>query len=149
MTRISSLWVTASISILVSREVVHAQTCLASPPAVLHGATRADDSEWDPIPGVDHAYQRTITFDKCTKSWEDVNAVITTRLFDCFFPSQTLRFKRGTLYEVTIVNALEAESPDNPTEMNVQKDVNTTNIHTHGLHLSGMGDSDNVFSFVF
>jgi len=133
----------ATISLLL--ESVYGQSCLASPPAVRHDATRDEDSEWEAIPGVSNAYQRVITFDKCTKYWEDVNAIITTRLFDCYFPSQTLRFKRGTLYQITVENNLGPESPDNPTESNVWKDGNTTNIHTHGLHLSGMYDSDNVF----
>ena len=148
MTQFTFFWGSVLFWCLISWDYVLAQTCLSSPAAVVHGATRSEDSEWDPIPGVKNAYRRTITFQKCTKYWEDVNAIITTRLFDCFFPSQTLRFKRGTLYEVTIQNDLEAESDDNPTDMNVPKDGNTTNIHTHGLHLSGMRDSDNVFSFV-
>jgi len=123
-----------------------AQTCLSSPLAVLHNKTRAKDIEWEAIPGVDNAFQRTVTFDAFTKSWEDVNALITTRLFDGNFPSETWRFEAGKLYEITVVNNLGPESPDNPTDMNVYKDGNTTNVHTHGLHLSGMGDSDNVFT---
>jgi len=123
------------------------QECLSSPPAVLHDATRDEDDEWEAIPGVSNAYRRTVTFDAYQKHWEDVNALITTRGFDKNFPSETWRFRRGNLYEITVVNNLGPESKDNPTEMNVAsgKDGNTTNIHTHGLHLSGMNDADNVF----
>ena len=41
------------------------------------------------------------------------------------------------------------QQPLNPIEMNVPRDVNTTNLHVHGLHMSPMNDSDNVFRLVW
>ena len=110
----SSLLHAALFTVIVLWEGIHSQTCLSSPPSIRHDVTRSEDSEWEAIPEVSNAYRRTIVFDKYTKEWEDVNAVITTRLFDGFFPSQTLRFKRGTLYELTVVNNLGPEAVDNP-----------------------------------
>ncbi len=74
-----------------------------------------------------------------------INAQITTRLFNDSFPSQTIRFERGNQYQITVINNLGPESPYNPTEINVWKDPNTTNIHTHGAHISGVAPGDSVF----
>ncbi|CAM9533462.1 unnamed protein product [Sphacelaria rigidula] len=45
-------------------------------------------------------------------------------------------------YNLTLTNALEFPNPSG--EWNTMKDPNTTNIHTHGLHLSGESPSDDV-----
>ena len=121
--------------------------CLRSPPAVLHNAVRSEDIEWSNVNRFENTYEYSIDFDVADKSWAytSMDIEITTRLFDSFFPSQTLRFERGSTYLITLRNRLGPESPENPTEMNVWKDVNTTNLHLHGLHMSGMGASDNVF----
>lgn len=71
---------------------------------------------------------------------------ITTRLHNGMLPSPTLRMERGARYIVTVSNQLGPEAPNNPTGMNGVKDPNTTNIHTHGPHLSGTAPADDVFS---
>eukprot|EP01095_Lingulamoeba_sp_RSL-Kostka_P016281 TRINITY_DN791_c0_g1_i2.p1 TRINITY_DN791_c0_g1~~TRINITY_DN791_c0_g1_i2.p1 ORF type:complete len:528 (+),score=159.44 TRINITY_DN791_c0_g1_i2:56-1639(+) len=58
-------------------------------------------------------------------------------------PSPTLRFTRGKTYNLLLINDLEPVEI-NP-EHNVLKNPNVTNIHTHGLHISGEGNSDNVY----
>jgi len=129
--------------------VSDAQQCpengLQSPPTVQHNSSRPGDIEWEAVPGLNNTWRYTLIFDAETKEWPDLNTRVVTRLFNGYMPSQTLRFKRGNQYRITVQNNLGPESADNPTGFNVEKDVNTTNIHTHGLHISGHGDSDNVF----
>ena len=122
----------------------NAQTCLSSPPAVTHNAV-GNDVEWTEIGP--NTFATTLVFDVSTKEWPDasMNARIRTRLFNDSFPSQTLRFERGKQYIVSAINALGAESEHNPTQNNVPKDPNTTNVHTHGLHISGDERADSVF----
>lgn len=55
----------------------------------------------------------------------------------------TLRAHPGDTLRVTLKNDLEPEI-DHPGDMNVLHDFNTTNLHTHGLHVSPTGTSDNV-----
>ena len=45
-------------------------------------------------------------------------------------------------YELTYTNNLEGPNPGG--EWNNMKDPNTTNIHTHGLHISGESPADDV-----
>lgn len=45
-------------------------------------------------------------------------------------------------YQLTFTNALEWPSPGG--SWNTLKDPNTTNIHTHGLHISGESPADDV-----
>jgi FtsP/CotA-like multicopper oxidase with cupredoxin domain len=54
----------------------------------------------------------------------------------------TLRFRSGDVVEVDLVNALPAEPPAH--HRNGPHALNTTNLHTHGLHVSPAGNSDNV-----
>eukprot|EP01084_Bolivina_argentea_P269884 458798_1 len=128
----------------VNIKLLHSQTCLSSPQAITHNAN-GNDIEWTEISS--NTFSTRLIFDVSTQSWPDlaINAEITTRLFNNSLPSQTLRFKRGNKYQITVINNLGPESIHNPTAHNVPKDPNTTNIHTHGLHLSGEIPSDNVF----
>ena len=73
----------------------------------------------------------------------------TTRVHNESLPSPTLIFYPGNTYHIQLINKLYPESSSNPTELNVFKDPNTTNLHTHGLHLSGVKPADNIFTTVF
>eukprot|EP01083_Nonionella_stella_P286164 973958_1 len=121
--------------------------CLKSPPAITHDIQNEGDIEWNEIST--NTYSATFVFDAATKIWNpsdfSINAQITTRLFNGSFPSQTWRMKRGKQYQITIINNLGPESIYNPTGHNVPKDPNTTNIHTHGLHIGGERPGDSVF----
>jgi FtsP/CotA-like multicopper oxidase with cupredoxin domain/peroxiredoxin len=55
----------------------------------------------------------------------------------------TLRCRPGDLLRITLENQLPAE-PYMPGEMNMLHSFNVTNLHTHGLHVSPSGNSDNV-----
>lgn len=56
----------------------------------------------------------------------------------------TLRAKPGDKLKVLIKNALPPNPSMNDMNMNVPHGFNTTNFHTHGLHVSPSGISDNV-----
>ena len=101
---------------------------LQSPPAVMHGATRPEDIEWEVDPNDPNIFKYELVFDGYVKEWETLNARIRTRLFNDYFPLQTLRFERGKQYQINVINNLGPESPDNPPNMNVEKDPNTTNV---------------------
>jgi FtsP/CotA-like multicopper oxidase with cupredoxin domain/peroxiredoxin len=55
----------------------------------------------------------------------------------------TLRVKPGDTLRVTVKNDLPTQ-PWKKDSMNTLHDFNTTNLHTHGLHVSPNGISDNV-----
>eukprot|EP01084_Bolivina_argentea_P033175 61396_1 len=116
-----------------------------NPIAVTHGAT-GGDIEW--VTEAAKTYSITLTFDVATFTFNipnEVNSQITTRVYNGSLPGPTLRFQRGNQYQVTLINTLGAEDSTNPTQDNVPKDINTTNIHVHGLHIGGMVPGDNVF----
>lgn len=55
----------------------------------------------------------------------------------------TLRCKPGDTLAITLQNQLAPEAYD-PGAMDTLHGFNTTNLHTHGLHVSPSGNSDNV-----
>ncbi len=72
---------------------------------------------------------------------------LTTRAYrqenGCFsIPGPTLRMTPGQTYVVRFRNLLDYEAPSSV--HNDFKDPNVTNIHTHGLHISGEGAGDDV-----
>lgn len=56
----------------------------------------------------------------------------------------TLRVKPGDTIRILLKNRLPANSLHQSSDMNTPHDFNTTNLHTHGLHVSPLGNSDNV-----
>ena len=57
-------------------------------------------------------------------------------------PGPTMRMEACQTYQVTVTNSLEGPNPGG--KWNTMKDPNTTNIHTHGLHISGESPADDV-----
>ncbi|NNE73240.1 MAG: multicopper oxidase domain-containing protein [Acidimicrobiales bacterium] len=57
-------------------------------------------------------------------------------------PGPTLHMTPGNRYVVRFRNLLDYEAPSS--DENVFKDPNITNLHTHGLHISGEGAGDDV-----
>lgn len=55
----------------------------------------------------------------------------------------TLRARPGDLLKITLENRLEPDD-ESSDQMNTFHGDNTTNLHTHGLHVSPAGNSDNV-----
>ena len=65
-----------------------------------------------------------------------------TRAFNGEWPAPTLRVRRGDAVHLHFENALKANR--DPGEHNTFRLPNTTNLHTHGLHVSGEGSADNI-----
>lgn len=57
-------------------------------------------------------------------------------------PGPTIVMEACQTYELTYTNNLEGPNPGG--DWNHMKDPNTTNIHTHGLHISGESPADDV-----
>lgn len=62
---------------------------------------------------------------------------------DTLHPGPVLRFKRGDEVTVTVNNLLGHEKQV-ATNLNSFHYANTTNLHTHGLHISAESPQDNV-----
>lgn len=60
-------------------------------------------------------------------------------------PGPTIIMKPGNKYVLSLENTLPYEVPS--TSHNVFKDPNIVNLHTHGLHISGMTPGDDVTRF--
>lgn len=56
----------------------------------------------------------------------------------------TLRARPGDTLRIRLRNLLPANPAFEPADHNVPHNFNTTNLHTHGLHVSPAGNSDNV-----
>jgi FtsP/CotA-like multicopper oxidase with cupredoxin domain len=80
-------------------------------------------------------------------------APATTKLGDCQvylrsyngnLVGPTLRAKPGDTLRILLDNQLPPNPLIHHVAMNTPHDFNTTNLHTHGLHVSPVGNSDNV-----
>jgi FtsP/CotA-like multicopper oxidase with cupredoxin domain len=70
-----------------------------------------------------------------------------TRTYEGSLPGPTLRVRPGDVMRIRLDNQLPP-NPDQDQEVeNVNRphQPNTTNIHTHGMHVSPEGNSDNIF----
>ncbi len=56
----------------------------------------------------------------------------------------TLRLKPGDTLAITLKNKLEPTNKPAPSDINIPHNFNVTNFHSHGLHVSPSGNSDNV-----
>lgn len=82
----------------------------------------------------------------------DISTVdINTRTYDGLLPGPTLRLGQGERIDITLANNL----PENPDagevidDHNLPHHINSTNFHTHGLHVEPTGDADNVIREIF
>lgn len=69
------------------------------------------------------------------------------RSYNGLIGGPTLRVRPGDMLRVRVNNNLppDDESMVMPVDVNVPHGFNVTNLHTHGLHVSPQGSSDNVF----
>jgi FtsP/CotA-like multicopper oxidase with cupredoxin domain len=70
---------------------------------------------------------------------------VRTYTYDGIVPGYTWELKGGDLLRVDLRNQLPALPPQPPMTMDRPHAWTTTNLHTHGLHVSPSGKSDNVF----
>lgn len=66
------------------------------------------------------------------------------RTYEGGIPGPTLRVQPGDTLRITLVNELPPNRDPMPREINHPHHFNTTNVHTHGLHVSPGGIADNV-----
>jgi FtsP/CotA-like multicopper oxidase with cupredoxin domain len=66
------------------------------------------------------------------------------RTYDGMIPGPTLRARPGDVLHVRLVNDLPPNRDPHPHDHNLPHHFNTTNLHTHGLHVSPAGIADNV-----
>jgi FtsP/CotA-like multicopper oxidase with cupredoxin domain len=60
----------------------------------------------------------------------------------CSSPGPTMRLRRGVKYGLFLNNTALLASDDDDDDDDI--DARTTNLHTHGLHISGSGNADDV-----
>ena len=66
------------------------------------------------------------------------------RSYDGTTPGPTLRARPGDVLRIRLVNELPPNRDPLPHDHNLPNRLNTTNFHTHGLHVSPDGIADNV-----
>lgn len=67
--------------------------------------------------------------------------------YECSVPGPTLRMFSGTTINVILVNGWQNSLHDEPNCFNRWCDMDVTNLHTHGLHVSS--EQDNVLNDVY
>lgn len=117
----------------------HAQCSMTSPCSPLKGG----DAYVKPqqIVSSDGNLDSTLTVDvnSFTLDWLTVQR----RLYNGGYTGPTFRIRAGDTFNLKLVNNLE--NPDFEASMNEFQFPNTTNLHTHGLHISSQEPQDNPF----
>ena len=67
------------------------------------------------------------------------------RSYNGHLTGPTLRAKPGDVLKIRVENQLPPDTEPPVHEVNVPHGLNSTNIHTHGLHVSPEGNSDNIY----
>jgi FtsP/CotA-like multicopper oxidase with cupredoxin domain len=70
---------------------------------------------------------------------------LSLRSYEAEAPGPTLRLRPGDVLRIRLVNDLPANPDAVPLDMMLPHHFNTTNFHSHGLHVSPDGVSDNIF----
>lgn len=98
--------------------------------------------EPEEIHSVDHKLTMTLV---AIKAFNRIgNDPVYLRSYNGKLTGPTLRAKPGDTLYITLKNDLPPEKPGDQTGHNTLHDFNVTNLHTHGLHVSPSGNSDNV-----
>ena len=66
------------------------------------------------------------------------------RTYEGTAPGPTLRLKPGDVLRIKLINDMPPNRDPGPVDHSLPHDFNTTNLHSHGLHVSPSGISDNV-----
>ncbi|MBV9358274.1 MAG: multicopper oxidase domain-containing protein, partial [Chloroflexi bacterium] len=72
-------------------------------------------------------------------------ALVRTLTYDGVVPGYTWELDAGDRLTVDLVNRLPPIAYAGPMRMDRPHEWSTTNLHTHGLHVSPVGNGDNVF----
>lgn len=66
------------------------------------------------------------------------------RMYEGTVPGPTLRVKPGDVLRIKLINDMPPNRDPSPDDHSLPHHFNTTNLHSHGLHVSPSGISDNV-----
>ena len=66
------------------------------------------------------------------------------RTYEGAVPGPTLRLKPGDVLRIKLINDMPPNRDPTPIDHLLPHQFNTTNFHSHGLHVSPSGISDNV-----
>jgi hypothetical protein len=66
------------------------------------------------------------------------------RTYEGAVPGPTLRLKPGDVLHIKLINDMPPNRDPEPIDHSLPHQFNTTNFHSHGLHVSPSGISDNV-----
>jgi FtsP/CotA-like multicopper oxidase with cupredoxin domain len=66
------------------------------------------------------------------------------RTYEGTIPGPTLRVKPGDVLRIKLINDMPPNRDPSPADHSLPHHFNTTNLHTHGLHVSPSGIADNV-----
>ena len=72
----------------------------------------------------------------------------TTRTYNGEMVGPTIKIKPGDELTVTLTNSLPEEGFDTSALHNEYRDIQTTNLHVHGLHVSSNEPGDSIFTEV-
>ena len=78
-------------------------------------------------------------------SYEGPSIHFSTRGYNGGMPGPTIRASAGDTVTVHVTNSLQDIANGNDLAMNLFRHLNTTNIHTHGLHVSSVAPGDDPF----
>ena len=98
------------------------------------------------FPAVQSGTSFTLTLDEYTYVGPTVTQ--NTRAFNGEIVGPTLRLHPGTTITLTLTNNLNPEGFNTNNLHNEFKAISVTNLHTHGLHISGEAPGDSIFTEV-
>jgi len=109
------------------------------------GLARASTTPWyRPVDVVSAAGTLSVTLKVDYASLTLGADPVRLRSYNGVLAGPTLRAKPGDTLKIKLVNALPANLGAGGHTNNTLHEYNTTNLHTHGLHVSPSGNSDNV-----
>jgi FtsP/CotA-like multicopper oxidase with cupredoxin domain len=87
---------------------------------------------------------------RCRYAWRDIGGYrLYVRTYEGVSPGPTLRLKRGDTLKIKLVNDLPPNRDPAPAYMDQPHQLNATNFHFHGSHVSPSGISDNVLRSMY
>lgn len=67
-----------------------------------------------------------------------------TRTYEGSIPGPTFRVRAGDVMNIRLINNLPPNNDPQPVNVYMSHRINSTNLHTHGMHVSPSGNADNV-----
>jgi FtsP/CotA-like multicopper oxidase with cupredoxin domain len=106
---------------------------------------------WEPADLIEPEVRRSVdgvleTALRVAYAYHDIGGYrLHMRTYEGSMPGPTLRVQPGDVLRIRLTNDLPPNSDPAPINADLPHHFNTTNVHTHGLHVSPDGISDNIF----